>query len=39
MTRLLLTVEAPLAGLEIGERLRWYAQRRPSRQVALWGAA
>ena len=24
----LITVEAPLAGLEIGERLRWYAERR-----------
>lgn len=23
-----ITVEAPLAGLEIGERLRWYAERR-----------
>ena len=43
LTRSQWTVEAPLAGLQVGERLAWYKRareaREPVRQVDLFGAA
>jgi len=43
LTRSQWTVEAPLAGLQVGERLAWYKRareaREPARKVDLFGAA